>query len=83
MLKKVYFDNGSYIPPALEDDIEAIHTELASRLKLFRALEGLQISVPNSPLTVGDINGVYGREEDSDDGSDDGERDLYLFISTL
>lgn len=71
MLKKVYFDNGSYIPSAFKDGIEAIHAELGFGREFFRAFEGLRISVPNIPLTVGDIEGVHGRGEDSDDGSDD------------
>ena len=77
MLRSVYFDNGSYIPSRLEDEIDRIQANATSTRQLFRVFDGLHVSVTN------DTDDMHEADEDSDLDSDPDDEVYWSKVSVL
>lgn len=77
MLRRVYFDNGSYVPSTLEDEIDRIQANAASTRELFGVFDGLHVSVTN------DTDDMHKADEDSELDNDADDEVYWSKVSIL
>lgn len=83
MLEAVYFDNGTYVPSTLEDEIKRIQADAASIRELFGTFDGLHVSAITGPLSTNDMDGEHEEGEDNDVDSDVDDESYWSSVRDL